>query len=184
MTRLLPLIVGLLATLLMACTLPLPPGTTTQIPPTPIAGGDFAALQLPPDTTVNRTGCASDGYCDARGVNFYWAPTHEVVLVNERQSIHAETHEHLHAHQHWTINGGAPLPPSGYDLHAWYTSEQGKSFMAEVGIPDILWSSNSCRSAQNGIESFACVGQLWYNNPAKLHELCPVCYDWTVSSLP
>lgn len=151
-----------------------------QIPPTPVRGGNFAALPLPPNTTVSRTGCASDGHCEV--YNFYWAPTHEIVLVNARQSIRAETHEYLHAHQHWAINGGAPLPLSGYDLHAWYATEEGQSFMAAVAGLSFPWAGSS---AVNGLEDFAHTGTLWFLDPERLLEVGGQArYDWARENLP
>ena len=51
-------------------------------PATAIEGGDLAKLTLPANVTVNTSGCASDGSC--YWYNFYWAPTHEVVLQGVR----------------------------------------------------------------------------------------------------
>lgn len=146
----------------------------------PATGGNFAALPLPPNTTVH-IGCSSDGvYCMEPMHAAYYAGQQEVLLANAgMRGTWRETHERLHAHQHWSINGGGPTDVT---LNAWYGTTEGQSFMAEIGVAGAMWPY--CTSPQNGIEAFACVGELYYNNPDKLSRMCSPCYRWARSNLP
>ncbi len=169
-----------------------PTATSTSTPSTPyieassviveplptIRGGNLAALPLPLGTRVVYGGCASDGTCYP--YNFYWAPTHEVVLVGTNTN-NQEAHELCHAHQHWTINGGSPLPPSDYDLESWYGTSEGQSFMAAVEGLSFPWTL----SAANGLEDFAWTCANWYKNPQRLLDVGGQArYEWAKKNLP
>ena len=148
----------------------------TQPPePTPVRGG--TALPLPDGTSVVWGGCASDGQC--HWYNFYWAPTHEAVLQDGESQIKVQ-HEMCHAHQDWTISGGAPLDPANYDLHTWYDTAEGQSFSAAVSGLSWPWS----HSAVNGLEDFAWTCAYWYQDPAYLLQSSPQRYDWAARNLP
>ncbi len=143
--------------------------------PTPVRGG--ATLSIPDGTTVVWGGCSSDGQC--HWYNFYWAPTHEAVLQNGESQIKVQ-HELCHAHQHWTIDGGAPLDPSNFDLHTWYDTAEGQSFSAAVD--GLSWPWN--HSAVNGLEDFAWTCAYWYLDPAHLLQVSPERYGWAAQNLP
>lgn len=150
--------------------------TTARPPePTPVRGG--TSLPLPEGTTVVWGGCASDGEC--HWFNFYWAPTREVVMQNGEPERKVQ-HELCHAHQHWSINGGAPLAPSDYDLESWYSTAEGQSFRAAVAGLPWPWT----HSAVNGLEDFAWTCAYWYLDPAYLLEASPERYDWAARNLP
>jgi len=143
--------------------------------PAPVRGG--TTLAIPDGATVVHGSCASDGEC--HWYNFYWAPTHEAVVQDGESQIKAE-HELCHAHQHWTINGGAPLSPSNYDLHTWYDTAEGLSFAAVVDGLSWPWS----HSAINALEDFAWTCAYWYLDPAYLLQVSPNRYDWAAQNLP
>ncbi len=144
--------------------------------PEPVTGGNFAALPLPANTTV-IWGAASDGaswpYC------FYWAPTHEVVMVDGCGETN-RVHELCHAHQHWTINGGAS---TGIDLGAWYGTGEGQSFAAAVAGSPFPWGRIS--TATNLLEDFAATCASWYLDPAGLQQTGGQArYSWAKENLP
>lgn len=143
--------------------------------PTPIRGG--TQLSLPAGTTVVWGGCASDGTC--YWYNFYWAPTHEVVM-QPGEGPHKVQHELCHAHQHWSINGGAPLPPDDYDLESWLATSEGQSFTAAVASLAWPWS----HSAVSTLEDFAWTCGYWYLDPAYLLQASPERYAWAAANLP
>jgi hypothetical protein len=145
--------------------------------PQPVAVRGGTALITPDGTTVVRGGCASDGEC--HWYNFYWAPTHEAVVQEGELQIKVE-HELCHGHQHWSINGGAPLRPSEYDLHTWYDTAEGRSFSAAVAGLSWPWS----HSAINALEDFAWTCAYWYLDPAYLLQASPARYDWAAANLP
>jgi hypothetical protein len=89
-------------------------------------------------------------------------------------------HELCHAHQHWSINGGAPLEPSQYDLAPWYKTEEGSSFNSSVAGLPWPWS----HSAVNTLEDFAWTCAYWYLQPADLRQMSPERYAWAASNLP
>ena len=143
---------------------PLPPAATVR-------GG----TQLPvPDGTGS---CASDGEC--HWYNFYWAPTHEAVL-QQGEGQNKVQHELCHAHQHWSISGGAPLRPSDYDLESWYSTAEGASFTAMAAGLSWPWS----HSAVSGLEDFAWTCAYWYLDPARLLGTSPERYQWAADNLP
>jgi hypothetical protein len=141
----------------------------------PIRGG--TSLPMPEGTTVVWGGCASDGQC--HWYNFYWAPTREAVLQNGESQVKVQ-HELCHAHQHWTISGGASLNPTNYDLHTWYDTAEGQSFVAAVSGLDWPWN----HSAQNALEDFAWTCAYWYLDPGYLLDVSPARYDWAAQNLP
>ncbi len=149
---------------------------------TAITGGNLAALSVPSNLAVRHDGCSPTRGCAVR-TNYYDAGSRTIVL-QPGEGYAKEVHERLHAHQHMSINGGESVALSDYDLGSWYESSEGQSFMAEVGVPNILWSSDNCPADQNGIEAFACVGQLWYNDPTTLNNICEPCYRWAGKNLP
>ena len=142
---------------------------------TPVRGG--TTLPLPDGTTVLWGGCASDGECN--WFNFYWAPTREVVMQNGESQVKVQ-HELCHAHQHWSINGGAPLDPSDYNLESWYSAAEGESFLAAIDGLAWPWS----HSAVNGLEDFAWTCADWYLQPAHLLQVSPERYAWAADNLP
>jgi hypothetical protein len=152
-------------------------------PPTPeplpavtaIPGG--TSLPLPAGTNVVWGGCSSDGEC--HWFNFYWASTHEAVMQNGESQVKVQ-HELCHAHQHWSINGGAPLDPSEYDLSPWYSTTEGSSFMAAIDGLSWPWS----QSAINGLEDFAWTCAYWYQQPDYLLRASPERYAWAAGNLP
>jgi hypothetical protein len=158
---------------------PIAPEATAPITPpspaTPVRGG--TTLPLPDGVTVVWGGCSSDGEC--HDFNFYWAPTHQVVMQYGEGENKIE-HEYCHAHQHWTINAGAPLSPSNYDLHAWYSTGEGESFSAAVSGLAWPWS----HSAVNDLEDFAWTCAAWYLDPAYLLRVSPERYAWAAANLP
>ena len=157
----------------LPATQPSPPPPT----PTPVRGGTH--LPLPDGTTVVRGGCASDGEC--HWYNFYWAPTHQVV-VQRGEGEHKVQHELCHAHQHWSINAGAPLAPSDYDLESWYSTAEGQSFAATVASASGGWPWS--HSAVSGLEDFAWTCAYWYLDPAHLFQVSPERYEWAGTNLP
>jgi len=146
-------------------------------PPEPAdIDGPPGELAVAPGTKVVWGGCASDGTC--LWYNFYWSPTHEAVLQTGEGPDRVQ-HELCHAHQHWTINQGAPLDPSDYDLQSWYSTPEGQSYTAAVvGLP-WPWSN----SAVNGIEDFAWTCAYWYLDPAFLRSASPERSDWAAQHL-
>jgi hypothetical protein len=160
-----------------AATEPAPTQPPQPPPPTaaPVRGG--TDLPLPSGTTVVWGGCASGGRCYS--FNFYWAPTHEAVLQSGEPPIKVR-HELCHAHQHWSISGGAPLQPYDYDLQPWYQTSEGQSFAATVAGLPWVWS----HSAVNGLEDFAWTCAYWYDDPAHLLEVSPQRYEWAAGHLP
>ncbi len=141
----------------------------------PARGG--TTLRIPDGTTVVHGSCASDGEC--HWYNFYWAPTHEAVVQAGESGIKVE-HELCHAHQHWTISGGAPLSPRNYDLHTWYDTAEGASFSAAVAGLGWPWS----HGAINALEDFAWTCAYWYLDPAYLSQASPERYAWAAQNLP
>lgn len=152
------------------------PTATLPLPaPTAIRGG--TNLPVPAGTSVVWGGCASDGEC--YWYNFYWAPTHEVVM-QPGEGAHKVSHELCHAHQHWSINGGAPLDPSDFDLESWYGTSEGQSYMAAVAGLPWVWT----HSGQSGLEDFAWTCGYWYHDPAYLLAVSPERYGWASAHLP
>lgn len=155
-----------------------PPAASRPAPAanlTPVPGGQY--LPVPDGTTVVWGGCASDGTCYS--YNFYWAPTHEVVMQLGEQELKVQ-HERCHAHQHLSINGGAPLHPSDFDLEPWYATSEGSSFTSVVAGLDWPWT----HSAVNGLEDFAWACAYWYLDPARLLNVSPERYRWASDNLP
>lgn len=150
-----------------------PPPTAV---PTVIQAGDLNQLPLPPGTTVNRSGCASDGHCE--WFNFWWHPTSEAVVQPGEPRL-KEVHELCHGHQDWSI--GRPLALSELDLRPWYSTVEGQSFMAAVdGLP-FPWA----HSAVNGLEDFAWTCANWFLNPARLVTAGGQArYRWAKENLP
>ncbi len=136
-----------------------------------------AVLPVPEGTSVVWGGCASDGECHS--YNFYWAPTYEAVMQNGEGQIKVQ-HELCHAHQHWSISAGAPLPPADYDLESWYTTAEGGSFVSAIAGLPWPWS----HSAVNVLEDFAWTCAHWYLDPAYLLQTSPERYDWAARNLP
>lgn len=157
---------------------PVPPTPAdTPVRPPPATGGSLGRLPLPSNTTVVQ-GAASDG--ESWPFCFYWAPTHEVVMVSGCVESN-RVHELCHAHQHWTINGGAPLAPSDYDLGPWYATGQAQSFGAIAG--GFPWGRVS--NASNLLEDFAETCASWYLNPERLLSVGGQArYDWARENLP
>lgn len=150
---------------------------TVEPPPTatPVSGGNLSAMQMPSDTTVNDSGCASDGEC--HWFNFYWSRTHEVVLQGQEPTIRL-VHEMCHAHQHWSINGGAD---TSADLSAWYTTNEGESYTAAAtGWP----YPYEFTTVHNPLEDFAEACALYHVDPARLLDISPARYDWMRANLP
>jgi len=145
-------------------------GVAVSVPP------QSSSLTIPPETKVVRGSCSSDGEC--HWYNFYWAPTHEAVVQEGESQIKVE-HELCHAHQHWSINGGALLPPDDYDLHTWYDTAEGKSFFGAASGLSWLWS----HSAVNDLEDFAWTCAYWYLGPVYLNKISPQRYDWAAANL-
>ncbi len=143
--------------------------------PVEILGG--TQRMVPAGTGVVWGGCASDGTCYP--FNFYWAPTNEVVMQNG-EGEHKVQHELCHAHQHWSINGGEPLPPSDYDLESWYATEESGSFTAAVAGLPWPWT----HSAESGLEDFAWTCGYWYSDAAYLLQVSPQRYAWAAAYLP
>ena len=146
-----------------------------QSQPTSVPGG--ASLPQPSNVNVNWTGCASDGEC--HWFNFYWAPTHEVVMQTG-EGPHKVWHERCHAHQHWSINGGDTLAPSDYDLESWYGTTEGVSYADAVSGLSWPWTN----SAQNTLEDFAWTCAYWYYDPAYLLSVSAERYAWANDNLP
>lgn len=146
-------------------------------PPQPTAVPGGTSLSLPSNVNVSWTGCASDGEC--HWYNFYWAPTHEIVM-QPNEGPNKVWHEYGHAHQHWSINGGEPLPPSDYDLESWYETAEGISYVTAVSGLPWPWT----HSAVSGLEDFAWTSGYWYNDPAYLLSVSPARYDWAAANLP
>ncbi|MCH8026247.1 MAG: hypothetical protein IH866_05575 [Chloroflexi bacterium] len=145
------------------------------VEPTPVRGGTEPAV--PAGTSVVWGGCASDSTCYP--YNFYWAPTHEVVM-QPGEGEHKVQHELGHAHQHWSISGGAALPPSDYDLASWYETAEAQSFTAAVARLPWPWT----HSAVNGLEDFAWTYGYWYLDAAYLLQVSPERYAWAAEHLP
>ncbi|MEX0785546.1 MAG: hypothetical protein WD939_02805 [Dehalococcoidia bacterium] len=154
-----------------------PPPAPVRPPaePTPVRGGSY--LPMPAGTSVVWGGCASDGEC--HWYNFYWGPTHEVVM-QDGEGQNKVQHELCHAHQHWSINGGAPLEPSDYDLESWYLTAEGSSFTSAVAGLPWPWT----HSAATGLEDFAWTCGYWYYDAAYLLRASPERYDWAAANLP
>ncbi len=148
-----------------------PPQTVAE----PVRGGTERAV--PAGTSVVWGGCASDGTCYP--YNFYWAPTHEVVM-QPGEGTHKVEHELCHAHQHWSISGGDALPPSDYDLESWYETAEAQSFTAAVAGLSWPWT----HSAVSGLEDFAWTCGYWYSDAAYLLQVSPERYAWAADHLP
>jgi hypothetical protein len=148
---------------------------TSDPAPAPVRGG--ANLQTPDGTSVVWGGCSTDGEC--HDYNFYWAPTHEAVMQYGEGQNKVE-HELCHAHQHWSINGGAPLDGSDYDLESWYSTPEGEGFTAAVAGLPWVWSHSSV----NSIEDFAWTCGYWYFDAAFLLNQSPERYAWAAANLP
>lgn len=147
-----------------------------QAQPTQIPIPEEEYLPLPDGTKVVWGGCASDGECHE--YNFYWAPTNEVVMQKDEPQEKVQ-HELCHAHQHWSINGGAPLSTSDYNLESWYATAEGQSFTAAVAGLPWPWSY----SAVNGLEDFAWTCTFYYLDPTYLLEVSPERYKWAIENL-
>jgi hypothetical protein len=146
-----------------------------QAPAAAPRAGNLDALPVPPGTSVNSSGCASDGFCT--WYNFYWSPTHEVVMQGEEPWVRV-VHERCHAHQHWSINGG---DPTREDLSAWYGTEEAASFgAAATGWP----YPYAFTTANNLLEDFAEACALWYTDPVALQDISPSRLDWMAANLP
>lgn len=145
--------------------------------PVPVRGGNSGALQLPANTTVMTGGCTSDGFCYP--YNFYWADTHEAVVVRPEESQIKVQHELCHAHQHWSI--GRELAPSERDLAPWYATTEAQSFGAVSG--NWPWG---VVSLNNGLlEDFAWTCAFWYLDPDRLLRVGgPERYNWAKDNLP
>ncbi len=143
-----------------------------------IAAPNPSALQLPEGTSVIRGACTSDGEC--RESNFYWAPTHEaIVQVNEGETV--VQHELCHAHQHWAVNGGAYLGPTGHSLSRWYSTPEGLSFRAMAEGLSWPWSQSHTTDG----EDFAWTCANWYVDPDRLLQVGgPERYQWAQEHLP
>lgn len=155
---------------------PPPPPPPTSTPRPAVRGG--TRLALPRGTTVVWGGCASDGTCYS--YNFYYAPTRQAVL-HEGQGPMKVQHELCHAHQHLSINGGAPLRPSDYDLESWYETAEGRSFKNATGGSPWPWQYGG---NQNVLEDFAWTCAYWYVAPAQLLDVSPQRYRWAEANLP
>lgn len=132
---------------------------------------------MPAGVAVVWGGCASDGQCEA--FNFYWGPTHEVVMQYGEGPIKVQ-HEYCHSHQHWSINAGAPLRPSDYDLESWYSTAEGQGFTTAVAGLSWPWT----HSAVNGLEDFAWTCAHWYLDATYLQQTSPERYAWAAANLP
>ncbi|MCH8066209.1 MAG: hypothetical protein IIC90_10350 [Chloroflexi bacterium] len=142
--------------------------------PAPVRGGSERAV--PAGTSIVWGGCASDGTCYS--YNFYWAPTHEVVM-QPGEGEYKVQHELCHAHQHWSISGGGALPPSNYDLESWYETSEAQSFTAAVAGLPWPWT----HSAVSGLEDFAWTCGYWYLDAAYLLQVSPERYAWAADHL-
>ena len=149
-------------------------GTTAVVPS---AGGNADALPVPEGFTLRYGGCASDGACYP--FNFYWQATREAVLVNAEQSAKTRQHEVCHAHQHQTINAGAPTDNG---LSAWYATSEGQSFTVAVDGSPFPWGAVS--TSTSGLEDMAETCAYWYIDPAHLQAVSPVRYTWAEANLP
>jgi hypothetical protein len=89
-------------------------------------------------------------------------------------------HEACHAHQHLSINGGAPLDPSDYDLESWYGTAEGLSYTRAVANLSWPWSN----SGVNPLEDFAWTCAYWYSDASSLRSISPARYDWAAANLP
>ncbi|MDR7574204.1 MAG: hypothetical protein QN194_14930 [Armatimonadota bacterium] len=142
-----------------------------------VAGGVLEDLPVPDGLSVSTSGCARDGAC--YWYNFYWAATREVVLHGNDTGRLA--HEMCHAHQHWTINGGADLAPSDYDLEQWYATAEAASYSRVA--TDWPWPYQISVRA-NLLEDFAEACGLWYSDPVMLRRISPARYGWMAANLP
>jgi hypothetical protein len=88
-------------------------------------------------------------------------------------------HEACHAHQHLTINGGALLDASDYDLQPWYSTDEGRSF--ERAVAGLSWPWT--HSAVNALEDFAWTCAYWYADPAYLQSISLPRYEWATANL-
>jgi hypothetical protein len=132
---------------------------------------------VPAGTKVVRGGCATDGECHA--YNFYWAPTREIVMLPGESRVKV-LHEACHAHQHLSINGGAPLVPSDYDLESWYDTAEGRDFSRAVAGLSWPWT----HSAINTLEDFAWTCAYWYSDREYLRSISPQRFAWATANLP
>ena len=96
------------------------------------------------------------------------------------EPLYKVSHERCHAHQHWSINGGDPLPPSDYDLESWYNTAEGVRYAQAVAGLSWPWT----HSAQNTLEDFAWTCGYWYHDPAHLLSASPERYAWAHDNLP
>lgn len=157
--RLIPILILILAVLAVSCT-GLPENTHIHVS----GNGQTSAGDCP-------YGCT-------RVANYYWAPLHEIVLAPNQGQL-TIVHEYCHAHQHWSINGGAYLAPSGIDLHDWYNTNEGIGFgWITYGLP---WPWHN--SAVNPIEDFAWTCSYRYTNPLYLYYISPARYNWAIANL-
>ena len=141
---------------------------------------EWAALAVPEGLTVRYDGCSPTYGCSI-GTNYYDAGGNVIVFQpHDGWSVEPFwTHERCHAHQAAVV--GRTLQPSEYDLHPWYVTSEGASYMAVVGVPE-PWPFS--HSAINGIESFAWTCSYYMVQPEKLASVCPVCYSWAREELP
>lgn len=137
------------------------------VPAEPVHGGTM--LAVPDGTTVVWGGCASDGTCYP--YNYFWWPTREVVMQLGEPAIRVQ-HELCHAHQAWSI--GRDLAPAEYDLHPWYSTQEGASFSRAVAGLPWPWT----HSAVNTLEDFAWTCAYAIMEPAELLRRSPEHYEW------
>jgi len=102
-------------------------------------------------------------------------------VLQPDQSYAKQVHETCHAHQHWSINGGAALSPSDYDLVSWYGTVEGQSFSAAV--TDWPWPY-AISTEVNRLEDFAESCALYYTDPARLLDISQARYNWMHANLP
>mgnify|MGYP001174072160 CR=1 FL=1 len=121
---------------------------------------------------VPGNGCASDGSCpfgEQTAVNFYWAPTREVVLA-PNQSLRVLVHELCHAHQHGVVVNELGIEPD-IGLTEWYRTTEGLAF-------DVIATATQPRpwlylSYNTNSEDFATSCSLWFVDPDALRALSP-----------
>lgn len=114
---------------------------------------------------VSEHGCLPTGGCPFGGrapANFYWPPDQTVVLAPAVGPLTA-MHEVCHAHQHERIIA-AGLEAS-VDLHEWYSTAEGGSFVQTFASKPHPWA---WLSSETALEDFAYTCALYIVDPDQL----------------
>jgi hypothetical protein len=156
---------------------------TTTPTATPVRGGDPSHLSVPPDFSVNYSGCTRNGppECIPDGaIAFYSIGTHEAVMpVGSTPGSEVEQHETCHAHEDFVAS------QAGGTYGDWpMLTAEGRSYVEAITSETGIWGFFSSLEDINSLESFAQMCAVWYKRPNDLFTSAPVTYRWFAEHLP